>query len=184
MVLRLRPQAQKHYYEVASEGGGVVLGQMTQQEAEGLAQGYANLWQCVTQLVRVPFLHVDDHRPWPVEDVQTVSQFAFLSLTEEERQKVLFQLEPWRRRPEPPPEPRDPKTLEAEEAEELRAYHEAWDLENLRQAIGRVVLARMAAFDAATPEASENDVTGVTDVRRWLEQDLSADELKLLAAAT
>ena len=119
MVLRLRPQAEKHYYEVASEGGGVVLGKMTQQEAEGLAQGYANLWQCVTQLVRVPFLHVDDHRPWPVEDVQTVSQFAFLSLTEEERQKVLFQLQPWRRRPEPP-EPRDPKSLEAEEAEELR----------------------------------------------------------------
>jgi hypothetical protein len=58
------------------------------------------------------------------------------------------------------------------------------DAEMLREAIGRVVLARMAAFDAATPEASEEDVMGVIDVRRWLEQDLSADELKLLAAAT
>jgi hypothetical protein len=168
----------------ASEGGVAVLGKMTQQEAEGIAQGYADLWQCVTQLVRVPFLHVNDSRPWADEDVRQLAQFAFHPLTQEERQKVLFQLEPWRRRPDPPPEARDPETLEAEEAEELRAFYEWRDLEMLRGAIGRVVLARMAAFDTATPEASETDVMGVIDVRRWLEQDLSADELKLLAAAT
>lgn len=166
--------------EVASESGGVVLGEMTQQEAEALAQGYADLWQCPAQLVRVPFLHVDDHRPWASEDVQKIAQFAFRPLTEEERQEVLYQLQPWRRRPEPMPRPLD----DAEEAEELRAFHEARDLEMLREAIGRVVLARMAAFEAATPEASEKDVMGVIDVRRWLQQDLSADELKLLSAAT
>jgi hypothetical protein len=31
-------EAEKHYYEVASEGGVAVLGKMTQQEAEGIAQ--------------------------------------------------------------------------------------------------------------------------------------------------
>jgi hypothetical protein len=176
-------EVDKHYYEVASEGGVVVLGEMTQQEAEGLARGYADLWQCATQLIRVPFLHVDDHRPWADEDVQQIAQFVFRSLTDEERQKVLYQLEPWRRRPKVP-EPRDPETIDAEEAEQLRAFYEALDLGRLREAIGRVVLARMAAFDAATPEASEKEAMGVIDLRSWLEQDLSADEMKLLAAAT
>jgi hypothetical protein len=170
---------EKHFYEVESEGGGVVLGEMTQHDAVGIAQGYADLWQCTTRLVRVPFLHVDDHRPWAVEDVQPIAQFAFRPLTDEERQEVLFQLQPRGRR-RPKPEPLD----EAEDADELRAFYEARDLEMLREAIGRVVLARIAAFNAATPEASEEDVMGVIDVRRWLEQDLSADELKLLAVAT
>jgi hypothetical protein len=30
----------KHFHEIASEGGGVVLGEMIQQEACDLAQGY------------------------------------------------------------------------------------------------------------------------------------------------
>jgi hypothetical protein len=82
------------------------------------------------------------------------------------------------------PEPPDPMSLEAEEAEELRAFYEARDLEMLREAIGRVVLTRVAAFDAATPGASKKDSMGVTDLLRWLGEDLSADELKLFAAAT
>jgi hypothetical protein len=58
-----------------------------------------------------------------------------------------------------------------------------WDrLEVLGATMARVVLARLAAFDAATPEASE-EVMGVIDVRRWLEQDLLPYELEILRSS-
>lgn len=60
---------------------------------------------------------------------------------------------------------------EAEDTEELRR-------QLAEEGIGRVLLARLAAFDAATPEPSEEDVRGVIDVRRWFEQDLLPYELE------
>lgn len=67
---------------------------------------------------------------------------------------------------------------------ELRELAEWSDLLGLQEGIGRVLVARLAAFDAATtPKALEQDAMGVTVLRRWLDQDLSADELQLLAAA-
>ena len=62
---------------------------------------------------------------------------------------------------------------EAEDTEELRR-------QLAEEGIGRVLLARLAAFDAATSEASEEDVMGVIAVRRWFEQDLSAEEREML----
>jgi hypothetical protein len=70
---------------------------------------------------------------------------------------------------------------EAEDTEEPREISEWRDSLMLEEGIGRVLLDRLAAFDAATPEASEEDVMGVIVVRRWFEQDLSAEDREMLA---
>jgi hypothetical protein len=69
---------------------------------------------------------------------------------------------------------------EAEDTEEPREISEWRDSLMLEEGIGRVLLDRLAAFDAATPEASEEDVMGVIVVRRWLEQDLLPYEMDAL----
>lgn len=70
-----------HAYEIegyrsdGSRSGSVVLGDMTQAEAEVIVQSYADLWGGKASLFRVPLLRVGDHVPWPEDQTCQVGGF-------------------------------------------------------------------------------------------------------------